>query len=120
TELCRSQSRLRCLSQIRHELGLCIDIRMRARACDMPTNQSLPIHLSDHFNLFEVPRYVLGHSESTPRHPARKYDIDYHQHSLHRCIDENISRLVSIAVVRKLEYLIANVQCVPIDKCNRG
>src|SRR4051794_8996134 len=86
----------------------------------MATNESIPIHFSDLFDLREISWDILGESKSTPRHPTGKYYVDNHQDSLRRRIDEYIAGLVRIAVVGKLEHLIANMQSVLIRERDRG
>src|SRR5262245_60973658 len=92
---------------------------MIAGACNMATDEYVPIHLSDLFDLLEVTGYVLGQRKSTPRHPAREDNIDHHQHSLRWCVDKNISWFVRIAVVGKLKHLLSDTESVLVRARHR-
>src|SRR6266550_1627198 len=115
----RSQRRRRRLLHVIVELGLNVHVSMSAGARKVAANERIPIHFSDFLDLREVARYVLCECKATPRHPAGEYHIDDHQDSLRRRIDENVSRLVRVAVVGKFEHLITDPQRVLVRKSNR-
>src|SRR5215218_1537034 len=89
---------------------------MRAGPCDMAPDERVPIHLSDLLDLSKVRGDVLSEGKSTPRHPTREHDIHHHQYSLGRGVNKNVPRLVSVAVVRKFEYLVTDAQCVLVGE----
>ena len=44
--------------------------------------------------------------------------IDHHQNSLDGCIDENVTRLVRIAMIGKLKHLVADAQQIFVGESN--
>ncbi|MDX6577988.1 MAG: hypothetical protein QOE96_3941 [Blastocatellia bacterium] len=102
------------------ELSLNVHVRVRAGARHVAANKSVPVHLSNFFYLREITRDILGQCESAPWHPTGKHHVDDHQDSLRRRVDENVSRLVRIAVVGKFEHLIPDPQRILVRKSNRG
>jgi len=57
-----------------------------------------------------LPRYqqVVTPDPFNLGHPTWEHDIDNHQYSLRGRINENVSRLVRIAMVRKLKHLVSD------------
>src|SRR5207247_3855629 len=88
-------------------LALTVHASMSAGARNVAANERIPIHFSDFLDLREVTRYVLCECKATPGHPAGEHHIDDHQDSLRRRVDENVPRLVRVAVVGQLKPLIS-------------
>src|SRR5882672_8538812 len=109
TDLGRGQGRRGRLLDVSVELRLHLHIGMSADASNVAANDGIPIHLADILDPSKFVKDVLRNGKATPGHPAGKHGVNYHQDSLLRCVNEDISWRVPRAEVGKFENLTSDM-----------